>query len=223
MATKVHPQAFRLAVTKDWKASWFAASPKAYSDLLREDVCIREALLKDLKDAALDQVKIERFRQSIVVHLFAGKPGVIIGRSGAGIESLITSLKKRFFPGKKVDMRLNVHEVRDPSLCARLVGLQIADDLEHRRPFRRSMKMAIERVLKSRGEGVKITVSGRLNGAEIARTETLSKGRIPLTNLRADIDFATVTAHTTFGVIGIRVWINRGEVFTERAASEVKA
>lgn len=213
MATKVNPIAFRLAVSHDWKGIWFVANKKRYSEFLLEDVKIRTFLLKALKDAGVDHIDIERTRQAITIHVHSAKPGFVIGRSGAGIEELIKKLRTTFFRGKKVDLSINVKEVKNPSLSARIVGLQIVEDIERRRPFRRSMKMSIDRVLKARAEGVKITLAGRLNGAEIARTETIAKGKIPLHNLRADIDFAIVEAHTTYGVIGVKVWINRGEVF----------
>ena len=213
MATKVNPTAFRLAVNHDWRGIWFATSKRDFAKFLNEDVRIRAYLLKALKDASVERIDIERSRQAIIIHIRSAKPGFIIGRAGAGIEDLIKKLRAEFFRGKKVDLSINVKEIKNPSLSSRVVGLQIAEDLERRRPFRRSIKMSIERVMKARAEGVKITLAGRLNGAEIARTETLSKGKIPLHNLRADIDFSIVEAHTTYGVIGIKVWINRGEVF----------
>ena len=147
----------------------------------------------------------------ITIH--SAKPGIIIGRAGAGIEELNKEIKKLYYRGRRVNLNINVKEVAHPSLSARIVGQQIAFDIEKRMPFRRVMKMAIERVMKDRAEGVKITISGRLNGAEIARSETLAKGKIPLHNLRADIVYEHVMARTIFGTIGVKVWINRGEVF----------
>ena len=164
----------------------------------------------------MDRIEIERSRQKITITLYSAKPGTIIGRAGAGIEELTKAIKKMFYPGRRVDLQVNVKEIQQPSLSARIVGQQIASDLEKRMPFRRIMKMAIERVMKSGAQGVKLTISGRLNGAEIARTETLANGKIPLHNLRADINFASVAAHTIYGAIGVKVWINRGEVFEEK-------
>ena len=220
MGQKVHPRAFRLAVTKGWDGIWF--SEKNFGKLLQEDVKIRAFLLKKLKEALVDRVEIERSRQDIKITIFSAKPGLIIGRAGSGIEELNKEIKKLFYRGKRVNLRINVKEVKDASLSARIVGQQIAFDIEKRMPFRRVMKMAIERVIKSKAEGVKITVSGRLNGAEIARSETISKGKIPLHNLRADIDYEHVPARTIYGAIGVKVWINRGEVFEDSTQTTMK-
>lgn len=218
MGQKVHPRGFRLAVTKGWDGIWFA-DKKRYKQLLQEDVQIRAFLLKELKEALLDRVEIERSRREIKIFIHSAKPGLVIGRSGSGIEMLSKKLKDMFYRGKRVNLNINVKEVPQSSLSARVVGQQIAFDIEKRMPFRRSMKMAIERVLKEKAEGVKIRVSGRLNGAEIARSETIAKGKIPLHTLRADIDYAHVEANTIYGVIGIKVWINRGEVFDKKTQS----
>ncbi|MFH1253341.1 MAG: 30S ribosomal protein S3 [Candidatus Uhrbacteria bacterium] len=220
MGHKVHPKAFRLSTIRSWDAIWFARND-SFKEFLREDVQIRDFLNKELHDAMVDRVEIERTRQQVSVVIFSAKPGVIIGRAGAGVEELKKKILQKFFRGRRVALSLNVKEVARPSLSAQIVGQQIAADIEKRFPFRRAMKQAIERVLKARAEGVKITLGGRLNGAEIARTETLAKGKVPLHNLRADIDFATVTARTIYGAIGVKVWINRGEIF-ERPGSEIK-
>lgn len=214
MGKKTHPKAFRLAVTHGWHAHWFA--DRDFTTLLREDVRVRAFLLKELREAQVDRVEFERSRQILTINVLAAKPGVVIGRAGAGIEELKKKLKKKFFQGRRTTINVNVKEVERPALSARVTGLQIAMDIEKRMPFRRIMKMAIERVMKGGAEGVKITLSGRLNGAEIARTETLAQGKIPLHNLRADIDFASVTASTIYGAIGVKVWVNRGEVFEKK-------
>lgn len=214
MGHKVHPKAFRLATIRSWDAVWFSKK-EGFPELLREDVRIRDFLRRELKEAMVDRVEIERTRQQINVIIYSAKPGFIIGRAGAGIEDLKKKILTKFFRGRRVAMSLNVKEVARPSLSAQIVGQQIATDIEKRFPFRRAMKQAIERVLKARAEGVKITLGGRLNGAEIARVETLAHGKVPLHNLRADIDFATVTARTIYGAIGVRVWINRGEIFSK--------
>lgn len=225
MGHKVHPKAFRLAVTHDWDATWFAGD-KQYASLLREDVRIRAYLKKSLKEAQVDKIAIERSRGNLAINIHSAKPGVIIGRGGTGITELTAKIKKMYFPGRKVNLFVNVKEIENPTLSASCIGQQIASDIERRLPFRRAMKSAIERVLKAGGEGVKITLGGRLNGAEIARVETLGSGKIPLHNLRADIDFARETAFTIYGTIGIKVWINRGEKFArdaKAAADKAKA
>lgn len=211
MGHKVHPKSFRLAVTKKWDSIWF--SKRQFKNFLQEDVKIRDFLLKELRHALVDRIEIERSRQKITVTIHSAKPGIVIGRGGAGITQLTEKVKKKFYRGKKVSLNVNVKEVKQPSLSARVVALQIAMDIERRMPYRRVMKQAIERVLKAKAEGVKVTIGGRLNGADIARSETLSQGKIPLHNLRADIDYAYVMARTIYGAIGVKVWINRGEVF----------
>ncbi len=221
MGHKVHPRVFRLWTIRSWDAAWF--SKQKFSTLLREDVCIRDFLRRELKDALVDRIEIERTRQHVAIVIHSAKPGAIIGRAGAGIEELKKKVMSRFFRNRRVNVNVNVKEVPRPSLSANIVAQQIALDIERRLPFRRAMKSAIERVFKAHGEGVKITLSGRLNGAEIARTETLARGKVPLHNLRADIDFATVQANTIYGAIGVKVWINRGEVFETKAVEEPHA
>ena len=193
---------------------------RVYKDIKGGLIVDYLGIAQELKEALVDRVEIERSRQTLSITIYSAKPGVIIGRAGAGIEDLNKKIKTKFYRGRRVDLRVNVKEVSHPSLSARIVGLQVVADLEKRMPFRRIMKMAIEKVLKAEAQGVKITLSGRLNGAEIARTETLAKGKIPLHNLRADIDFASVTAFTIFGTIGVKVWINRGEVFHDQEKVE---
>ena len=215
MGRKVHPNAFRLGVTRGWESLWFADS-KRYATLLEEDVTMRAFLAKELKEALVDHIEIERTRQEVKILIHSAKPGIIIGRGGTGIEDLSKKIKKKFFPGTRVKLSINVKEIQNASLSARVVGQQIATDIEKRLPFRRVMKMSIERVLKAGALGVKVSISGRLNGSEIARREMIAQGKIPLHTLRADIDFARVTAWTIWGAIGIKVWINRGEVFDQK-------
>jgi len=212
MGQKVHPNIFRIGVIRGWDGVWFS-NKKGFKDLLKEDVEIREFLRKALKDALVDRVEIERSRQEVRLIIHSAKPGIIIGRGGSGIEDLTQKLKKAFFRGRRVKMSINVKEVQKPSLSSQVVAQQIVADIEKRMPFRRVMKMARERSMKGGAQGVKITVAGRLNGADIARSETISEGKIPLHNLRSDIDFASVPARTIWGAIGVKVWINRGEVF----------
>lgn len=194
-----------------------------FSTFLREDVTMRAFLNKELREALVDRIEIERARGKVIVAIHTAKPGVIIGRAGAGIDEIAKKLKRRFFRGRKVDLQIQVKEIQNPNLSARIVALQIAFDLEKRMPFRRTMKSTIERVLKSGAQGIKITIGGRLNGAEIARVETLASGKIPLHNLRADVNFASLPARTIAGAIGVKVWINRGEVFETAKEPEKQA
>jgi small subunit ribosomal protein S3 len=216
MGHKVNPKVFRLSTIYSWDSKWFSRG-KQFVSSLREDVSIREFIRKSLRDVGLDAIVIDRTPKRLTITIRAAKPGVIIGRAGAGIEELKKKIMREFYRGQRVTLNITVEEVTRPALSAQITGEQIARDIEQRLPFRRSMKMAIERVLKGGARGVKLTLSGRLNGAEIARTETIAQGSIPLHNLRADIDFARVRANTMFGVIGIKVWIYRGDVFHAEA------
>ncbi len=221
MAHKVHPFVFRLGTTTQWPSRWFARK-EAFSQHLEQDHEIRSFFVRELKDAALNRVDIERSRGTITVTLHTAKPGVVIGRSGAGIEELRKKATKRFFPMQrgKVVFNVAVQEVARPGVEAQLVAQGVVQDLERRMPFRRVLKMTLERVRKAGALGARICVSGRLNGAEIARTEKLGWGKIPLTNLRADIDYAGVTAKTIAGSIGVKVWIYRGDVFAQDRLSQ---
>lgn len=215
MGQKVHPKAFRLGIIATWSSKWYA-SPRnrSYQQQLKVDVEVREWLMKQLKEAAVDHVDVERSPSSVSIVIHTAKPGVIIGRAGAGAEDLKKKILSKFFPKKsKVNVKLNIIEVSRPNLCSAIVLQGMAADIEKRMPFRRVLKMAVERVTKAGALGVKVMVSGRLNGAEIARREMLSSGSVPLQNLRADIDYAQGFAQTIFGAIGIKVWIYRGEVF----------
>ena len=216
MGHKVHPKIFRITTTTTWPSRWFARED-AYRSQLRQDLGIREFLMKELKESAVNRIDIERSRGLITVTVHSAKPGLVIGRSGDGIEALKKKLMKKFFPmaAKTVKVNLTVVEVSRPSLEAALVVQGVIADLERRMPFRRVLKMSIERVKKGGALGVKIAVSGRLNGAEIARREWLAWGKIPLTNLRADIDYANAAAHTMAGAVGVKVWIYRGDVFAQ--------
>jgi small subunit ribosomal protein S3 len=216
MGHKVHPTIFRITTTTTWPSRWFARED-AYRAQLRQDLSMREFLMKELKESAVNRIDIERSRGLITIMVHTAKPGLVIGRSGDGIETLKKKLMKKFFPmsGKTVKLNLSVQEVGRPSLEAALVAQGVIADLERRMPFRRVLKMSIERVKKGGALGVKIAVSGRLNGAEIARREWLGWGKIPLTNLRADIDYAQSFAQTMAGTIGVKVWIYRGDVFAQ--------
>ncbi len=215
MGQKINPKLFRLATIFDWDSKWFASGQK-YIDSLKEDVGLRAFIEKELKDASVDRVLIDRNANNINITIYSAKPGFIIGRAGAGIEELKRKIMKRFYRGRRIVINLNIKEVSQPALSSKIVGQQIAQEIEKRLPFRRSMKMAIERVMKAGAKGVKVTVGGRLNGAEISRSETISDGSIPLHTLRANIDFARIRANTIYGVIGVRVWIYKGEVFEKK-------
>ncbi|MBU2566123.1 30S ribosomal protein S3 [Patescibacteria group bacterium] len=214
MGHKVHPKAFRLGTTTTWPSRWFARK-NLYCVQIQQDLAIRDFFKKELKEAAISAVLIERSRGTLTITLKTARPGMVIGHSGTGIEDLKTKFLKTFFRGKKVQLQLNVSEVPKAALEATIVGQQVIAELERRMPFRRIMKQAIERVKKAGALGVKISVSGRLNGAEIARREWLGWGKIPLSNLRADIDYSQDFAHTMMGAIGVKVWIYRGDVFAK--------
>lgn len=219
MGHKINPLAFRLGVQKDWKSRWF--NVKNLKSYLEEDYIIRTWIEKKLEKASVDSVDILRSGNSISVTIKSARPGIIIGRGGKGLEDLQTGLKKqlnKIFKKRRIKpdytIKLEIEEIKKPETRARLVGKNIAEQIERRIPFRRAMKQAIEKVMNEPGiEGIKIVAKGRLGGAEIARREQLAKGKIPLQNLRADIDYAHVESHTTYGIIGIKVWIYRGEVF----------
>lgn len=211
MGQKVHPFAFRLAGIYSWPSKWF--SRKDYRKYLREDFLIREYALERLKGAGVVKIEIERSSSGATITIFAAKPGMVIGRGGAQIEELKKTLKKRF--PMAGSLTVNIQEIDKPLLHSAVVAEGVKIDLEKRIPFRTSIKQALDRTGKAGALGAKITVSGRLNGAEIARDESLSFGSIPLQNLRADIDYAFGEAHTIYGKIGIKVWIYRGEVFNK--------
>lgn len=220
MGRKVHPSVFRFSSIKKPNARWFASDRQTFQDFLKSDVGIRKFLTKKLKDASVDHIDIERTNKVINIVIHSGKPGFIIGRSGAGIEELKQELLKKFFRGKRVTINVNVIEVKKAMLSAAIVAQQVATEIERRFPFRRSMKNAAGRVMQNGGKGVRVVVGGRLNGADIARSESVSQGTIPLSTLRADIDYAHREASTVYGVIGVKVWINRGEVFETEEANK---
>ncbi|MDO8435529.1 MAG: 30S ribosomal protein S3, partial [bacterium] len=206
MGRKVHPRVYRLAVSQTWPSTWFARG-KDYRAFLKEDVTLRRYITRKYKTAGIAGVDIERQTpEEIEVTVHAGKPGIIISRGGTGIEELTKYIQKELLSAKR-KVRVNVVEVKRPALSSQIVAENISADLEKRLPFRRVMKQAIQRVLDSGGQGVKVMVGGRLNGAEISRTEKLVSGKVPLSTLRANIEFGRAVAHMTYGVIGIKVWI----------------
>ncbi|HBW73678.1 MAG: 30S ribosomal protein S3 [Candidatus Magasanikbacteria bacterium GW2011_GWA2_45_39] len=213
MSHKVHPKIFRIGSIYTWDSKWF--SRKNYAKFLREDLAIRAYLMKEFKDVGMDSIGIERTPHDITVSLSAAKPGMIIGRGGAGAEELRKKVQKKFFD-IKTNVKVNILEVSRPALSATIIGQSVVIEIEKRVPFRRVLKQAVERARKAGALGVKIAVSGRLNGAEIARREFITEGKIPLQNLRSDIDFNATTAHTIYGVIGIKVWVYRGDIFASK-------
>ena len=208
MGQKVHPTGFRLGVkvgersVKDWDGRWFATG-KEYSDLLLEDVKVREHILSRMSDAGVAKVEIERSANMITVTIHAAKPGIVIGKSGVKVEELRRTLEA--MTGKRI--RVTIQEIRQPEINAMLVARSIADQLEKRVAFRRAMKQAVQRAQRFGAKGVRVQVSGRLGGSEMSRREWDRWGRVPLHTLRADIDYGQTEAHTTYGVIGVKVWI----------------
>lgn len=216
MGNKVHPTGIRLGITTNWQSRWFG-SKKTYREQLRKDIEIRELIMGKWKAAAIASVTIERSANAVRLVIHTSRPGVLIGRGGTGIEDLSRAIKKQFFPGKKVELKVEVQEVKNAELSAMLVGQQVAEQLEKRMPFRRVLKGMLDQVEGNKeAQGVKIEISGRLGGAEMSRREWLSRGKIPLHTLRADIDFARTEARTTYGVIGVKTWIYKGEKFTKK-------
>lgn len=212
MGHKTNPIGMRIGITTSWKSRWFGG--KLYQKHLREDVLIREFIMNRWKSAGISGVEIERSSGSVRLVIGTSRPGILIGRGGTGIEDLSRVLKKRFFPGRRVDLKVDVQEVKNFEESAQLVADQVSEQLERRLPFRRILKGTLDQVEKNRSiRGVKIEISGRLGGAEMSRREWLSRGTLPLHTLRADIDFSRSVARTTYGVIGVKVWLYRGEKF----------
>lgn len=218
MGQKVHPHIFRLGTLYTWKSKWFKR--QAYRELLETDVKLRRWLKKKLKGAGVARIEVERGASQLTITLNTAKPGLVIGRGGAQVEELKREIKQKFIQRGQT-FQLNIQELPNPMLSAEVVAENMALELEKRLPFRRVMKQAIDQAMKAGALGVKVMVAGRLNGAEISRTEKLSVGTVPLHTLRADVDYARTTAHMTYGVLGIKVWVNRGEVFEPAAPLSV--
>ena len=211
MGQKVHPVGIRLGISADWNAKWYA-SKKDFPDLLNSDIKVREYLRKKLANANVSRIQIERPTGSANITIHTARPGVVIGKKGADIEVLRNEVAKII--GLHVNaVKVNIEEIRKPELDAKLVAESIAQQLERRVMFRRAMKRAIQNTMRMGAQGIKIKIAGRLNGAEIARSEMYHEGRVPLHTLRADIDYGTHEALTTYGILGIKVWIYKGEVF----------
>ena len=209
MGQKVNPNGLRLGINKTWSSRWFAKNN--YSKLLHEDLEVRKYVEKKLASASISKIIIERAAKKLRLTIYSSKPGIIIGKKGADIESL----KKILFKMTNLDVFLDIKEVRKPEVEAKLVAENIATQLEKRISFRRAMKKAIQASMRLGAKGIKIVCSGRLGGAEIARTEKYHEGSVPLHTLRSDIDYATAEAETTYGICGIKVWINKGEILSK--------
>lgn len=210
MGQKVNPIGLRVGIIRDWESKWYAE--KDYADLLHEDIKIREYLEERLKNAALSKVEIERMANRVNITIHTGKPGMVIGKGGSEVEKLRNELTK--LTGKRI--HINIVEIKKVDLDARLVAENIARQLEARVSFRRAQKQAIQRAMRAGALGIKTQVSGRLGGADIARAEHYSEGTVPLHTLRADIDYAHAEADTTYGKLGVKVWIYRGEVLPKK-------
>jgi len=217
MSKVVHPYAHRLVILRDWKSRWFA--DKQYKTLLQSDVVAREFLTKKLRGFYISRIEIERNAKATKIMIYTSRPGMIIGRSGEGVSKLkaeLVSILKKKGVALVEDFKLDIVEVTNPDADAAIVAYSIAEGLEKRLPFRRVMKQAIEKVMSARGvKGARIYLGGRLGGAEIARSEQIKRGSIPLQTFRADVDFAREKGHMSYGDIGIKVWIYRGEIFNE--------
>jgi small subunit ribosomal protein S3 len=207
MGQKVHPTGIRLGIVKDWASKWYASS-KNYADYLNTDLKVREFIRKKLTQASVSEVRIERPARNARIIIHTARPGIVIGKKGEDIDAL----RKQISEMMGVPVHISVEEIRKPELDAYLVAVSIAQQLERRIMFRRAMKRAVGNALRLGAQGIRINVSGRLNGAEIARMEWYREGRVPLHTLRADIDYGLAEANTTYGVIGVKVWIFKGEI-----------
>jgi small subunit ribosomal protein S3 len=209
MGHKVHPVGYRLGIIYSWQSKWFA--DKNYTELLHEDLSVRKRILQKLHDAAVSRVELERNANQVIVTIHTAKPGIVIGRGGTKVEELRNALER--FTGGRI--RVNIQEIRTPELDAYLVARSVADQLERRVAFRRAVKQAVQRTMQRGALGVRVAVAGRLGGAEMSRRESDTAGRVPRHTLRADIDYGLAEAHTTFGRIGVKVWIYKGNILPE--------
>ena len=217
MGQKVNPNGIRLGINKTWSSRWFSKTD--YTKLLHEDLKIKNYVEKKLKNASISKINIERAAKKLRLSIYSSRPGIIIGKKGADIETLKNYLSKM----SNLEVFLDIKEVRKPEVEAKLVAENIANQLEKRISFRRAMKKAVQSAMRLGAKGVKVVCSGRLGGAEIARTEKYHEGSVPLHTLRGDIDYATAEAETTYGICGIKVWINKGEILSKDPyASEKK-
>ena len=215
MGQKVHPIGIRLGITEDWTSNWYAET-KDYADHLNDDLKVRQLLQKKLKGAAVSRIQIERPARNAKIAIYSARPGVIIGKKGGEIETLRNEISKLM----KVPVHISIEEIRKPELDAKLVAESVAQQLERRIMFRRAMKRAVQSTMRQGALGVKVSLSGRLAGAEIARTEWYREGRVPLHTFRAVIGYSTATAKTTYGIIGVKVWIFKGEKHATKVEAE---
>jgi len=215
MGHKVHPKIFRIGITQDWHSKWYAH--KDYAKFLEQDIRIRKFIKNKLRNSGIASVDIERSGKSAVnILIYTSKPGMVIGRRGQGAEDLKKDIEKRFLPAKTT-LNISIQEVQEPNLNAELVCQNIIEQIEKRIPFRRTVKQALDQVMKNGAKGVKILIGGRLDGSEIARQEKFLAGSVPLHTLRADINYSRGAADTTYGAVGVKVWIYKGEVFKKIA------
>jgi small subunit ribosomal protein S3 len=222
MTHNVHPYAHRIGILRDWKSRWYTADPKRYRALIKADADIRKLIDKRLKGAYVSHVEIESSQKDVRVIVHTARPGMVIGRSGENatkLKSELQNLLKKALPGERLAVHLDIFEIRSPESNAGVVAHMVVEGLEKRLPFRRVLKQTVEKVMANRDvQGVKISVSGMLGAASMSRREELKKGRIPLQTFRADIDFAHAEAKLPLGVIGVKVWIYRGDIFEDRAS-----
>lgn len=220
MTHTVHPYGHRLGILRDWKSRWFTANPKKYREYVKIDAALRDLLKKRLRGHFVSHVEIERSQKDLRISIHTARPGMVIGRSGENATKLkteIQNLLKKLSPSERLQLHLDILEIRSPESNAAVVAGMVVEGLEKRMPFRRVLKQTIDKVMANRDvEGVKISVSGMLGAASMSRTEELKKGRIPLQTFRADIDFAHDEARLPLGTIGVKVWIYRGDVFEDR-------
>jgi small subunit ribosomal protein S3 len=210
MGQKVHPGGFRVGVIHDWKSNWWTGKHE-FSDYLLEDIRIREHILRKLSHAGLSDILIRKDKQRITVDIYTARPGIVIGKSGVEVDAL----RRELHAITKKNVHININEIKRPELDAKLVAQSIAEQLENRVSFRRAMKRSLASAMRSGAQGIKITAGGRLGGGEMSRREAYSEGRVPLHTIRADIDYGIAEAKTTFGQIGVKVWINKGEIMPE--------
>lgn len=213
MGQKVHPKVIRIGITQDWDSKWYAGKSN-YAKLFHQDLAIDDAIKKNLEQEGVSKIEIMRTQGKVIVNIHTSKPGIIIGRGGEVIEKLKDKLSKQF----KETFAINIKEIKKPALDAKIVAQGIAQQVEKRISYRRAAKMAIEKSMEAGAQGVKIYLGGRLNGVEISRNEFFSKGKVPLHTFRADIDYASLPAQTSYGKIGVKVWIYKGNIFKKDLA-----
>jgi len=217
MGQKVNPISLRIGIINTWDSKWFA-NKRDFAKLFHADLELKKIIHERLKNAAVTKIEIERSAKKVIVNVYAAKPGIIIGRQGVMIEDLKDFLKRKL----NQNIEINIHEVTNPDLNAQLIGEMIAGQIVRRIAYRRAVKVGLQKAIEAGAKGVKVQISGRLNGVEISRDEYFKEGNVPLHTLRADIDFAIVEAHTTYGVIGIKVWVYKGLVFKKEQAIKQK-